>query len=151
MKSKFLVCQFDESLNKISHRGQMDLHIRYIDEDNIVQTKYVTSAFLGKATAADLLRAFKSCLPGTDMIEKVVQLGMDGPNVNLKMFELFKEEMSELPGRFQPLDIGSCGIHVVHGAFKMVFRNLLGRFKNLFALLTMFSKIRHLDELLILL
>ena len=61
LKSEFLSAQFDESLNKISQKGQMDLHVRYMDSDSIVQTRYVTSAFLGKATAAHFLDALKSC------------------------------------------------------------------------------------------
>ena len=50
-KCKFLVAQFDESLNKISQRGQMDLHLRYVNDDNMIESLYLTSAFLGKATA----------------------------------------------------------------------------------------------------
>ena len=80
--SELLVAQFDESLNKVSQRGQMDLHVRYIASDDLVQTKYVTSAFLGRASAENLLEAFKSCFIDAGFLEKVLQLSMDGPAVN---------------------------------------------------------------------
>ena len=121
-ESEFLVAQFDESLNKVSQRGQMDLHIRYIDSSNMVQTKYVTSAFLGHACAENLFTALKSCFPDDSYIEKILQLSMDGPAVNWKLADLLKDEMSSMPGSYKLLDIGSCGVHVIHGAFKTGFQ-----------------------------
>ena len=42
---------------------------------------------------------------------------MDGPNVNWKFVDLFSRQLlDELSTAF--LNIGSCGLHVVHGAFK---------------------------------
>ena len=42
---------------------------------------------------------------------------MDGPNVNWKFLELLVESRieAEIPSL---INIGSCGIHVIHGAFK---------------------------------
>ena len=47
----------------------------------------------------------------------LVQISMDGPNVNLKFYHnLFQERKDkELPDL---LNIGSCSLHVVHGSFK---------------------------------
>ena len=70
---EFLVAQFDESLNKVSQRGQMDMHIRFIGEDFLVHTKYITSSFLGSCTAEDLFRALKSCLSDQQTLLKVLQ------------------------------------------------------------------------------
>ena len=119
--SEFLVAQFDESLNKVSQRGQMDLHVRYIDDDNLVQTKYVTSTFLGRANAENL-SDLTSCFSDNSFIEKIIQLSMDGPAVNWKLLGLFKDELSDLPNNFKLFDIGSCGIHIVHGALKTGFQ-----------------------------
>lgn len=47
---------FDESLNKIAQKGQMDVIVRYW-KDNQVHTRYLTSMFLGHAAATDLLKA----------------------------------------------------------------------------------------------
>ena len=42
---------------------------------------------------------------------------MDGPNVNLKYFKEFAADFKE--DNFHSLvDIGSCSLHIVHGAFK---------------------------------
>ena len=47
----------------------------------------------------------------------MLQLSMDGPNTNWKVFELLfsyrnEKEWSNL------LNLGSCGLHIVHGAFQ---------------------------------
>ena len=46
---------FDEALNKVVQQGQMDITGRYFDNDkNQVESRYITSVFLGRATADDL-------------------------------------------------------------------------------------------------
>ena len=43
---------------------------------------------------------------------------MDGPNVNLKTLEIVEENRKiEDPNCPKMINIGSCGLHVVHGAF----------------------------------
>ena len=52
-------------------------------------------------------------------VSKVVQLSMDGPNVNLKLHALMDEELcSETEGVPALLSVGSCGLHTVLNAFK---------------------------------
>ena len=47
---------FDEALNHVIQRGQMDVHIRFWDEtQRKVATRQFASAFLGHARATDLL------------------------------------------------------------------------------------------------
>lgn len=47
---------------------------------------------------------------------------MDGPNVNLKFHRDYVAEREALnPNSSFLIDIGSCGLHVVHGAFKTGF------------------------------
>ena len=44
---------------------------------------------------------------------------MDGPNTNWKLLdELIKDRTISDPEIPQCLNVGSCGLHVVHGAFK---------------------------------
>ena len=52
---------------------------------NEVITRYLTSEFLGHATAEDMLVKFEAC---TERLSKrnLVQLSMNGPNVNWKFF-----------------------------------------------------------------
>ena len=50
-------------------------------------------------------------------LENMVQLSMDGPNTNWKVFDLLnhhhrEEKWSTL------LNLGNCGLHVVHGGFQ---------------------------------
>ena len=47
----------------------------------------------------------------------MLQVSMDGSSVNWKFYEKLIEsrEISELTGLIK---IGSCGLHVIHGAFK---------------------------------
>ena len=42
---------------------------------------------------------------------------MDGPNVNWKVFKDFDKDLKD-SDNVEMLNIGSCGLHVVHGAFK---------------------------------
>ena len=43
---------------------------------------------------------------------------MDGPNVNWKIFEMFKQyRKEEDPLSPMVLEFGSCGLHVLHGAY----------------------------------
>jgi len=51
---------FDESLNRVNQKKQMDMIVRFCDHKvNKVADKYFKSEFLGHATAADLLIHFK--------------------------------------------------------------------------------------------
>ena len=55
--SEYVVC-FDEALNRVVQRGQMDIIMRYWDtETNLISSHYFNAAFLGHATADDLLQA----------------------------------------------------------------------------------------------
>jgi hypothetical protein len=76
----FYVACFDEALNKIAQRGKMDIVIRYWDrESNMVATRYLTSVFLGHASARDLEDKFKQGLSELNM-DRLAQISMDGPN-----------------------------------------------------------------------
>ena len=109
------VLLFDESMNQTTHSKQLDMHVRFWTECGVV-TRYVTSAFLGHATAEDILERFEQCCEGLDL-RHLQQLSMDGPNVNWKVFRLLSEKL-ETECSNTLLDIGSCGLHIVHTAFK---------------------------------
>ena len=46
------------------------------------------------------------------------KVSMDGPNVNWKMLDLMVEDRNSNETYPKFLDVGSCGLHVVHGAFR---------------------------------
>eukprot|EP00745_Piridium_sociabile_P000848 TRINITY_DN105482_c0_g1_i2.p2 TRINITY_DN105482_c0_g1~~TRINITY_DN105482_c0_g1_i2.p2 ORF type:complete len:148 (+),score=31.31 TRINITY_DN105482_c0_g1_i2:920-1363(+) len=47
---------------------------------------------------------------------KLLQLSMDGPNVNKKVERLLKEDIAKQTPR-KMLEIGTCGLHVMHNSF----------------------------------
>ncbi|XP_075556329.1 uncharacterized protein LOC142588454 [Dermacentor variabilis] len=112
----YIAVAFDDSLNKVAQKEQMDVLVRYCDSaDATVKTRYLTSCFLGHTCSEDLTLAFKKATE--DIKHKILQVSMDGPNVNLRFLRSLKEELACHDSR-QILEIGSCGLHVVHGAFK---------------------------------
>lgn len=62
--------------------------------------------------ANDILDSFKIGLHPLKL-KKLLQVSMDGPNVNWKFLKLLKEDDD-----VNLIDLGSCGLHVVHGAFQ---------------------------------
>lgn len=113
------VLAFDESLNKVTQHGQMDLHIRFMDKvSGKVSTRYLGSQFLGHATADDLVNNFVERTADLNCRQRLVQVSMDGPNVNWSFIEKLKNKLDRDPGDPELLDLGSCSLHVVHGAFQ---------------------------------
>ncbi|KAG8178496.1 hypothetical protein JTE90_023424 [Oedothorax gibbosus] len=73
LKCDMFAVGFDESLNKVSQNQQMDLVVRFWHPDkNEVCTRCLTSVFLGKSAATDILIAFQNGLTGFDL-KKMVQ------------------------------------------------------------------------------
>ena len=91
--------------------------IRYWDGNtNKVAVRYLGSEVLGHVTAVDLLTHFKQGISRLDP-KRLLQVSMDGPNVNWKFYtDLTKERNSE--ELQQLLNIGSCGLHIVHGGLQ---------------------------------
>lgn len=117
-RSDAYVVSFDECLNKVSQRGQMDIVIRFWNLDaGKVATRYLGSEFLGHAAATNLLDSFKTALEKLDP-KKMLQVSMDGPSVNWKFLTELKEDRKNDPTVPELIDIGCCGLHVIHGAFQ---------------------------------
>ena len=104
------------------------------------------SSFLGHATAVDLLNAFKHITSSLDL-RKILQISMDGPNVNLKFLRDLKAELKERDSDGPvPLNLGTCGLHQLHNSYKKAMKetgwNLV---KFLRALYFIFSRIAPRD------
>jgi len=70
----------------------------------------------GHAKAEDLVKAITNEM--TDLNARdLLQISMDGPAVNLKVFNIFKGELERDFGHLL-IDIGSCGLHTLHNAFQ---------------------------------
>ena len=117
LKSPFITTLFDESLNQVTQTSEMDLHVRYWDINwRRVLTRYWTSEFLGHTTSNDLVTSFTNGLENIDLV-KLIQISMDGPSTNWKFLDLIQKNRKENKLN-ELIDIGSCSLHVVHGAFK---------------------------------
>ena len=115
-KNDDFVLLFQESLNKSMQTKQMDFHIRFWDVNNQVKTRYLTSEFLGHARVVDMDKAMDNATKNLNL-SKLIQISMDGPNVNTAFHRKFDDRLhKDYETNF--LDVGSCGLHKVHGAFQ---------------------------------
>lgn len=114
-QSQCFSISFDEALNSISQRGQMDLYVRFWLANKVV-ARYFSSSFLGHATAVNLHDALQNAV-GRLNTDNMIQIGMDGPNVNIATLKLVNESRKQ---KEQPklLDIGTCSLHVLDGALR---------------------------------
>ena len=110
------VLLFDESYNPVTKDKQMDIHVRYWSTANAISSRYVTSVFMGHGRSDDLLTHFLSVTEDLNL-SKALQVSMDGPNVNWAFYNQLQKKI-KLDHNTQMLNIGSCGLHIIHGAFK---------------------------------
>ena len=109
---------FAESLNSVLQNEQMDVQTRYwSDEDCKVQTKYYDSKFWKRANSDTICDALLQTLNSFDE-RKMLMLSIDSLTANWVVFDKLRQhrEENEMPVLF---DIGSCSLHVVHGAFQV--------------------------------
>ena len=115
--SNFCVTVYDESLNRVFQEEQMDVVLRYFDNEScLVETSCFDSTFLKRPNSHNLHGKLLEFLLRLDL-EKFLQVSMDRPNVNwdvLKLHSSYREQ-----NEFSKLNnIGSCGLHVLHGALR---------------------------------
>ena len=82
----------------------------------MAETRYLTSEYLGRAKAEDILESFMKAIAKLHD-SKLLQIATDGPNVILKFLELFdqKRQFLEL---LAVNNVGTCGLHTVNGSLK---------------------------------
>jgi hypothetical protein len=117
LKSPFMTVLFDESLNDSIQKSEMDILVRYWNEgENKVTVRYWTAKFLVHTCCDDFVAVLHDGL--TELEEtKMIQISMDGPNTNLKLLREIQDERQN--NKLSSLiDIGSCSLHLIHGAFK---------------------------------
>ena len=110
------VLLFDESLNAELQKKQLDFHIRSWDHDRVV-SRYFGSSFMGHASADDLMEKFEETCSSIGF-NNLLQVSMDGPNVNWKLHRLLEEQINRQTGK-SLLNVGSCGVHILHNAFRI--------------------------------
>ena len=72
--------------------------------------------FLGHSRHADLYNSFTSTMDELSE-DKLVQLSMDGPSVNVKLLQVVQDDRKD-KGLPHLLDLGTCSLHTLHGSFK---------------------------------
>ena len=83
------------------------------------------------STAKETLETFEKVHGKLDYAHNMIQISMDGLNVNWKMLDLMKEEKNVIDeGSQNLLEIGSCGFHVLHGAFKTAQSAITGQLEK---------------------
>ena len=118
-KSLCVVVEFDEILTKTTQECQMDIVVRFWDtECQRVKTHYWDSRFMAHSAHQYLLLHFNYSIASINSA-KTLQVSMGGPTVNQKLYSKLVEQRKEIsaPGM---IDIGSCGLHIIHVAFKTV-------------------------------
>ena len=138
-RTKYIVVCFDESLNEVIRKKKMDICVQLWDLNrNKVAARYFSSAFLGHTTAKDLYDGFTTVL-NNEILPKILQISMDGPTVNWKFFDALNNDFGEKL-ETTLLEIGSCRLHVVHGAFQNGHKNAVW---NVNSVLRSFYKLFH--------
>ena len=108
---------FDEALNYVMQKCQMDVNSRYWDStERKIKTHYFDSQFLERPNADNLLDSINV---GTAKLKEDAFLhrAMDGSNVNWNVLKKLDNKLFE-NGFTRTLIIGSYAQHVVHGAFQ---------------------------------
>ena len=115
-KTNPYVVMFDESLNKELQKKQIDILIRTW-HDNKISSRYYLSNFLGHACAVNILDTFEKHIELNLGLKNIIQVSIDGPNVNWSFFEKLQVKI-EKDFSNKLIDVGSCGLQILHNAFK---------------------------------
>ena len=106
---------FDGDLNSNLQSKQQDIHIRFWKGSQI-SSHFYTSEYLGRADAGSLHEKLIDCC-ATIGKQGLLQISLDGPSVNWKTHDLLFTSIEEKIHKTM-LNIGSCGLHIVHNAFR---------------------------------
>ena len=107
------VISFDESHNKTTQSSELNFLVRHFDVLKMkVSTRYVTLVFLSHSRHTDL-----TIMRDQLRKDKLVQLSMDGPSVNVKLLQGVQDDRKD-NGLPYLLDIGTFGQHTLHESFK---------------------------------
>lgn len=110
-------------------------------ENHTVLSRYYESDFLGHACAVDLVNTFESKIEQQLGLSNIVQLSMDGPNVNWSAFKKLQDKV-EVEHNNLLINIGSCGLHIVHNALRSGINETKWEISNqLFSLYTLFDNV----------
>ena len=106
----------DESLINKLQEEQIDISIRFWDDIGEAVTRYFDSRFFKRPNADNILKELLKA--STNLPTKSLSmLSIDGSNTNWSVHKKLKniQIREEVPQLFE---VGSCGLHVIHGTFQ---------------------------------
>ena len=108
---------FDESLNRNLQKCQMDVNLRYWNnQKRVAETSCIDSQFVLRPNAANLKNVLVESLTGLEE-SKFPQLAMAGPRTNWNLMKKFDKQLIE-KGHKKTINIGPCSLHI-HSAFQI--------------------------------
>ena len=115
---------FDETTTS-QIKKQYDGYITYCSKKSkLVVCEYVGSLFVGHCPAEALVQHFYHFIEDLNLdLENVLNLGMDGPNVNKKFERELMEEL-EKDQSTSFISTGGCPLHTVHNGFGKGMKSL---------------------------
>ena len=116
--------KFDETTNQ-QVQQQYDAYLQYWSKSQSkITNAYCDSLFVGHSTSDNLLNHFNSFMKDLNLdYNHLIQVGMDGPNVNLS-FEKKLRSIMETTYETSFLNFGTCSLHPVHTAFRKGIKKL---------------------------
>ena len=109
------ICKFGLAPHFKTQLKQCDFHVHHCDGDKVM-SRFYDSQFMGHATADDLKKTYEKSteeLPESEML----QISMEWPNINWPFYSKVEQSLQNDHGVCL-INIGSCGLHIVHGAFQ---------------------------------
>lgn len=118
--------KFDETTTS-QVKKQYDAYVQYESKRfGDIVNRYCGSLFLGHCKAADLkdhFFHFGKKLPWN--VNFLLQIEMDGPNLNLSFHKLLKIELKKKNDKETKRDFGTCALHNVHNGFAEALKKLI--------------------------
>ena len=106
------------AVNDILNKDQMEIYMRFYDVDSeTISTRYLDSRFVFCPNANVLPGEIINSIKDFDA-SRVTMLGMDAPNVNWCVFDKINVEREKHNNHAPLLNVVSCGLHSIHGAFE---------------------------------
>ena len=117
MKNEQFCFHFDETTTT-QVKKQYDGYLTYFSKQHAqITCSYVGSLFVGRCPASALLDHFYHFIEDLNLdVDHLLNLGMDGPNVNKKFADDLMEELKS-DHKTSYIDIGGCTLHTVHNGF----------------------------------
>lgn len=133
--------KFDETTT-IQTKKQYDGYLQYWSPSrNEIVNAYCGSVFIGHCNHKDLVKHYREFESELELDStNLLQLGMDGPNVNKKFATVLAAQV-ESDTDTKVLDIGTCSLHPVHTAYRKGLKELDFDFDGFFCDVHFFFKL----------